>query len=311
MRCCWCEQDKLKPGTTACPHCGRIIANLLLPHTTLHGGRYHIEKALGQGGFGITYRAMDRELNRVVAIKEFFPKGQAHREAGSAKIVFNSIEGDAGMNARVDSFQREGQNLAKLEHPNIPTVYENFTENNTAYLVMAFVDGQSLKDKMPVRERTPEGKEKRQPLPQSEVRRIIEGLVSALATAHSEGVYRLDIKPENVLITAAGRPVLVDFGAARQGTTFNTSSLVALTPQYAPPELVTRQPYGPFTDIFELGMMLYQMLTGELPPDATSRLASAREAAWEPTGISEPWRALITAALRMEPAKRPSSINAW
>lgn len=311
MQCCWCEKEGLDGSTPTCPYCQRVVANLLAPGSLLRDGRYRIEKALGQGGFGITYRAFDTRFQRRVAIKEFFPKGHAHRDTTTGNIHFESISVAPSVKIGLDGFRAEGQKLAQVEHSNIPSVYEDFDASHTAYLVMAFIEGKSLRDLMPVVEELPDGKEKRRPLPPDQVRRIMAGLVSALAAVHAQGIYHLDIKPDNILITEQGKAVLVDFGAARQGTTFNTSSLVALTPQYAPPELLVYQPYGSYTDIYEMGVILYEMLSGELPPTAQMRMHSSKALTWHPATQGEPWYSLLTDALQMDPKRRPQDIRLW
>ncbi|GAB4460830.1 MAG: hypothetical protein OHK0029_25340 [Armatimonadaceae bacterium] len=267
------------------------------PTATLRGGRYQIEKALGKGGFGITYRAMDTEFERIVAIKEYFPTSYAHRDpnTGSLTVTTDDVQ---SIEKGLESFRREGRHLARVEHPNIPTVYDRFDENNTSYMVMEFLEGKSLKQVM-------QGK----PLPVSQVAQIMEALVSALAATHAQGIHHLDIKPDNVIVQSNGRVVLIDFGAARQGTTFGDTSIAAMTPGYAPLELQARQAYGPETDIFELGMMMHQMLTGKLPPSANERLLIQHH--WEPEGVEEPWRSLIIEATQLRQEDRPSDVRVW
>lgn len=321
MRCCWCERAGLSRDTARCPYCNRMVVHVLPPNTLLRGNRYRIEKALGQGGFGITYRALDTQFERRVAIKEFYPKGRAHRDHTSNSIEFDVAldpkERDEYLSANpvqasMERFQREGRHLARVEHSNIPTIYDNFSANNTHYLVMAFIEGQSLKDRMPVLSRTSNGRETRQPLPHTEIVRIMDDLVSALAATHQQGVFHLDIKPDNILIDRMGRTFLVDFGAARQGSSFDTNSLVALTPQYAPPELMSYPlHYGPYTDIYELGLILYHMLTGELPPAPLAQGSFSEKNYWHPAARVEPWYSLLKDALQLDTSKRPQDIQAW
>lgn len=297
VRCCWCGLDGIAAGTPVCPNCKKGIADVLPPDFVLRSGRYRVEKALGKGGFGITYRALDTEFERYVAIKEYFPTSYAHRDhnTGSLTVTTDDVQ---SIQKGLESFQREGRHLARVEHPNIPTVYDRFDENNTSYMVMEFLEGKSLKQVM-------QGK----PLPPEQVSQIMEALVSALAAVHAQGIHHLDIKPDNVIVQSSGRVVLIDFGAARQGTTFGDTSIAALTPGYAPLELQARQAYGPETDIFELGMMLHQMLTGKLPPSANERLLNNRD--WEPEGVEEPWRALIIEATKLRQDERPKDVRTW
>lgn len=297
VRCCWCGMDGIVAGTPVCPNCKKGIADVLTPEFVLRSGRYRIEKALGKGGFGITYRALDTEFERYVAIKEYFPTSYAHRDQNSGSLTVTTDDVQS-IQKGLESFQREGRHLARVEHPNIPTVYDRFDENNTSYMVMEFLEGKSLKQVM-------QGK----PLPPEQVSQIMEALVSALAAVHAQGIHHLDIKPDNVIVQSSGRVVLIDFGAARQGTTFGDTSIAALTPGYAPLELQARQAYGPETDIFELGMMLHQMLAGKLPPSANERLLNNRD--WEPVGVEEPWRELIIEATKLRQDERPKDVRTW
>lgn len=276
-----------------------MVVNLLAPGTLLREGRYQIERRLGKGGYGITYYATDLELKRQVAIKEFFPVG-AHREIATNTVLF-----EEEVEAQKESFINEGHNLARVEHPNIPTVYETFVENETAYLVMRFIEGKTLQEFLGGK-----SSPKKQPLPENLVRQVMGDLVAALGAAHAQGVYHLDIKPGNVMMENTGRAILLDFGAARQKTSFSTQSVVFGTPQYAPLELVHGPKIGPFTDIFELGMMLHELLTGELPPPASIR-KELSHASWHPTTIAEPWRTLITEATLLDLEKRPQDIQSW
>jgi serine/threonine protein kinase len=297
VRCCWCGADGIASGTPVCPQCKKGIADLLPPDYILRGGRYRVEKALGKGGFGITYRALDTEFERYVAIKEYFPGSYAHRDpnSGSLTVTTDDVQ---GIQKGLESFRREGRHLARVEHPNIPAVYDRFDENNTSYMVMEFLEGRSIKQLM-------QGK----PLSPEQVTKIMEDLVSALGAVHQHGIHHLDIKPDNVIVQSSGRVVLIDFGAARQGTSFGDTSIAAMTPAYAPLELQARQNYGPETDIFELGMMLHQMLTATLPPSANERLISKQD--WEPEGIEEPWRTLIVEATRLRSEDRPKDVRSW
>jgi serine/threonine protein kinase len=297
VRCCWCGFDGIEAGTPVCPNCKKGIADVLPPDSVLRGGRYRIEKVLGKGGFGITYRAWDTEFERTVAIKEYFPTSYAHRDHNSNALTVTTDD-IHGIEKGLDGFRREGRHLARVEHPNIPTVYDRFDENNTSYMVMEFLDGRSLKYVM-------QGK----PLPVDQVVQIMDALVSALSATHAQGIHHLDIKPDNVIVQANGRVVLIDFGAARQGNNFGDTSIAALTPGYAPLELQARQAYGPETDIFELGMMLHQMLTGKLPPSANERLLTQQN--WAPEGVDEPWKTLIIEATRLRADERPTDVRAW
>ncbi len=270
----------------------------------------HREAIGAGGGFGITYHAWDNNLERFVAIKEFCLLS-ASRDPETNAIFFRD---DARLDK--DAFEREGRNLARVKHPNVPAVYENFLENNTAYLVMEFINGTSLKSRMPLVEKVADntdfrfGKRLFQPLPEAEVRRIIGDLVDALDAAHTQNVYHLDIKPDNILVDSLGKAFLIDFGAARQKMFFSTNSSPVMTPAYAPYELLMGLSCGPESDIFSLGMMLHEMLPGELPPSAMARYVPPT-ASWYPGDLAEPWQTVVKDALQMQPETRPKDVHAW
>ncbi len=304
MRCLNCHAEGISSTNQYCPKCGvhlpALQQNLLPEQTRLKANTYEIEYALGRGGFGITYRAHHIGLEQPVAIKEYYPQELAHRHSnnGGLTVPQNKTE----MYQRwLTRFLREGRILAKLNHPSLVRVQDLFEERNTAYLVMELLSGKTLGqelDEQPGKKLDPQ-----------RVREIITSLVSALAATHQAGVYHLDLKPDNILLTPEGRIVLIDFGAAKQesATIGPTRSTRAFTPDYAPPELIGNQAIGPESDIFELGMLLHQMLTGTLPPPALSRLIGEP---WEPQ-LEEPWQSLVASALPLQKNQRPNNISEW
>ncbi|MCT7970983.1 protein kinase domain-containing protein [Laspinema olomoucense] len=304
MRCLNCHAEGISSTNQYCPKCGAHLPalrqNLLPEQTRLKADTYEIEYALGRGGFGITYRGHHIGLEQPVAIKEYYPQELAHRHSnnGGLTVPQNKTE----MYQRwLTRFLREGRILAKLNHPSLVRVQDLFEERNTAYLVMELLCGKTLGqelDEQPGKKLDPQ-----------RVREIITALVSALAATHQAGVYHLDLKPDNILLTPEGRIVLIDFGAAKQESTAigPTRSTRAFTPDYAPPELIGNQAIGPESDIFELGMLLHQMLTGTLPPPALSRLIGEP---WEPQ-LEEPWQSLVASALPLQKNQRPNNISEW
>jgi WD40 repeat protein len=304
MRCLNCHAEGISSTNQYCPKCGAHLPalqqNLLPEQTRLKADTYEIEYALGRGGFGITYRAHHIGLEQPVAIKEYYPQELAHRHSnnGGLTVPQNKTE----MYQRwLTRFLREGRILAKLNHPSLVRVQDLFEERNTAYLVMELLCGKTLGqelDEQPGKKLDPQ-----------RVREIITSLVSALAATHQAGVYHLDLKPDNILLTPEGRIVLIDFGAAKQesATLGPTRSTRAFTPDYAPPELIGNQAIGPESDIFELGMLLHQMVTGTLPPPALSRLMGEP---WEPQ-LEEPWLSLVASALPLQKNQRPNNISDW
>lgn len=270
----------------------------------MQGGNYQIEYALGQGGFGITYRAMDLNLDRPVAIKEFYPQDYVHRDGTSGRVSVPTSDAET-YHRWLQRFEREGRILAKLNHPGIVKVHALFKERDTAYLVMELLPGGTLRDEL----RSQPGRQ----LPERRVIEIMAALVDALDTVHREGVYHLDLKPDNVMLTPDRRTILVDFGAARQDMTSLSSdrskkSTYAFTMEYAPPELIGGQPVSAASDLFELGTMLYEMLTGKRPEPAWNRLLRDT---WEPTSLSAAWREMISRALRLRIEERPQTVKQW
>jgi serine/threonine protein kinase len=302
MRCLLCNRDDINSQTELCPGCGVYLPSLLrdvLPEgTLLHGGKYRIEYALGRGGFGITYLAHHVSLEQAVAVKEFYPQ-EAVRSGQSAHVTVSTVQKGSYERA-LQRFVREGRVLAMLNHPNVVRVRDQFEERGTAYLVMDYVSpARTLREELDAHE----GKR----LPVERVRKIIEQLVEALEAVHAKGVFHLDIKPANVLLTPGGHAILVDFGAARHGLG-SSKSTQAYTPEYAAPEVLAAGDVGPQTDLYELGVMLHEMLTGELPPSAIARLTKDR---WTTAHLQDPWRGLVAAALRLDREARPPTVRAW
>jgi WD40 repeat protein len=304
MRCLNCHTNGIPANTQYCTNCGvylpSLLHNVLQEGTLLKANTYRIEYALGRGGFGITYLASHIDLEQPVAIKEYYPQELAHRHNtnGSLTVPQNKSEIYERWLTR---FLREGRILAKLNHPNLVRVQDLFRERGTAYLVMELLSGQTLTQEL--------NSKPEQKLAPQRVTEIMTALVSALAQTHEMGVYHLDLKPDNILLTPEGRLVLIDFGAAKQesGTLKQAQSTRAYTADYAPPELIGNQEIGPESDIFELGMMLHEMLTSLRPPPALSRLMGE---SWQPQ-LAQPWQDLVTSALQLQKNERPHTVTDW
>jgi eukaryotic-like serine/threonine-protein kinase len=279
------------------------MRDFLPPGTLLQGGHYRIDYPLGQGGFGMTYRGFDLNLERPVAIKEFYPQNFVQRDSTTGRLTVPTADAEP-YQRWLQRFEREGRILARLTHPGIVRVFSLFKERETAYLVMELLRGVTLGDEL----KTQPG----QCFSEQRVVKVMEVMVAALDTVHQEGVYHLDLKPDNVMVTGDGRIVLVDFGSARQDlsamSSSKKSSTMAFTPDYAPPELLSGRPVGAESDLFELGMMLHEMLTGSRPPAVLSRLS---QEVWSPPSLSEPWQSMLTQALHLERAKRPAQVKQW
>lgn len=252
----------------------------LSPGTLVHN-RYRIEKVLGEGGFGVTYKVRDNKENRISALKEYFPMEIAFRKPGTMKITPT-----VGSESIYGRFLRDFINEAQLiynfrNHPNIVSVYHLFEENNTAYYAMEYIEGSDLSNIL-----SKKGKR----MSWEELRPIVAQVITALRQAHKRGVIHCDISPDNIYVMKSGQTKLIDFGAAKR--TMNTqASVVLLKRSYAPLEQMSANGnIGPWTDIFALAVTIFQAVVGELPPPAVERV-SCDNTVW-PTerGFREPFR---------------------
>ena len=226
-------------------------------------GRYEILGVLGQGGFGITYRARDTQLDREVALKEYLPVALAVRQDG-ASVLPRSTEVADDFGWGRERFIEEGRTLATLhEAPSIVQVFDFLEENGTAYIVMELLRGETLDERIKA-----EG-----PLSPAELDAILWPLLEGLRQVHEIGFLHRDIKPANVLLGDENRPTLIDFGASRAAMADRTVAMTAIfTPGYAAPEQFSAAKQGPWTDIYGLAATLYHAITGKAPPNAFDRL---------------------------------------
>jgi serine/threonine protein kinase len=302
MRCLCCHRDGVPSAATVCPGCGAYLPSLLrdvLPAGTfLKGEDYHIDYALGRGGFGITYRAVHVLLDSVVAIKEHYPQDYAFRDRETGCLVVTTGKRETYQRG-LQRFIREGRILSSLRHPNVVRVQNLFEERDTAYLVMDYLHGSPL---------TQVAADRSGGFPHAWVEKVVGQLVAALTAIHETGVYHLDLKPDNVMITPGDQVVLVDFGAARRG--YTGTSTQPFTPEYAAPEVMAGADVGPESDLFSLGMMLHELITNKPPPPAVSRLTEKKSRSWRPT-VAEPWKTLLEEALCLDKEDRPSSVRDW
>lgn len=238
--------------------------NHLQPGMQLSGGKYTIEKKIGEGGFSITYRAMQSGLNRAVCIKEYFPAGHSMRDTAHYTVYPQGID-DALFEKYRQAFRKEAETLASLQHPSIVEVIDIFDENNTSYMVMPFVEGRTLQQMV----------EQQGPLPYPEAVNYIAQVADAVAYIHQRHILHRDIKPDNVIITAEYRAILIDFGSAREFVNDKTQAHTSiLTHGYAPTEQYsTTSRKGSYTDIYAIGATLYFVLTGTVPMDAAARMS--------------------------------------
>jgi len=268
-------------------------------------GDYRLDSVIGHGGFGITYRAFDSQLAKVVAIKEYLPIEFAVRQG--EKVVPRSGRSADDFAWGRERFLDEARALARFRHPHIVPVMRFLVANGTAYTVMEFEDGRSLGELL--------GHSGRR-LPPEEVRRLAEGLLLGLGAVHAQGFLHRDIKPSNIIIRRDGVPILIDFGAARQAMGDRTRTLTSvLTPQYAPIEQYTAEgKQGPWSDIYSAAAVLHHAITGAPPPEAASRVGKDTYrplADSEARSYDKAFLAAIDAALAFVPEQRPQSVAEW
>ena len=229
-------------------------------------GRYTIEGVLGQGGFGITYLGMDELHKKKVAIKEFFPQGIVTRNIEYEDTVTVTLVGEKeNYDKGKERFLKEAQTMAMFsKDKGIVKALDFFEINNTAYIVMEYLEGVTLKQYLRENKR----------IDAEDLVELLVPLIESLDEIHSQGLIHRDISPDNIMVLPDGRIKLMDFGAARDYTEFGEKSLsIVLKPGYAPPEQYqTHGVQGPWTDIYALCATMYKCITGENPPDAIDRL---------------------------------------
>lgn len=260
--CAICNSPR-SAGSGPCAVCGAPpsdpIRNLPVG-TQLQNGKYALGRVLGEGGFGITYQGAHRYLEHPVAIKELFPE-RAMRHGTTVRVP-DRWQRDFDQDR--DRCLEEARILSRLNSPGIVDVQDAFLENNTAYLVMEYLEGETLDDRL-----ASVGA-----LQPDEVRRIAVAVCDALAEVHGHELLHRDIKPANIMLTGDGRVVLVDFGSARtfaQGRTVSHTRI--LTTDYAAPEMFSAKArFDPRTDLYCLGGTLFHALTGQVPPSGMERL---------------------------------------
>lgn len=286
--------NTLSDDPNRCPICGWLLKVHLPVGTKLHGGKYTVGRVLGRGGFGITYLGANTFLGRTVAIKELYVDGMTTR-GNASQVVASQMESFEQEKAR---FSREAQLLTGFDHPNIVKVLDGFEENNTGYLVMEHLTGQTLAEHI-----HEHGK-----LTPHQALDVCLQVIDALDTVHRAGMLHRDIKPENIFMASGGRVVLIDFGTARHFEANKTSNHTRMvTPGYAPLEqYATAAKTGAYTDFYSLAATLYHALLGKAPPASIDRVTGA---ALEPLPLPEkhPLRSMILRSLSLQIQDRPQS----
>ena len=234
---------------------------------------YRIEAVLGAGGFGITYRAVHEALQTQAAIKEYFPVEWSYRDRDDVNVLANTQgalpTSEAGEEVcytwGLERFLNEARILAQVNHPGVVRVRDFFQANGTAYIVMDYEDGEPLSQTLQ-REKT---------LPEDQVRQLLADVLPALEAVHAKNYLHRDLKPANLYRRSDGRTILIDFGAARQALGRRSKSVTSVfSPGYSPIEqyLVDGKGYGPWTDIYAVGAVLYHCVTGVAPIEAPARV---------------------------------------
>jgi len=293
----------------ACPHCG--VAQLdpdpfgrSLPPGTLIGGKYLLGRVLGQGGFGITYLAWDEKLQRKLAIKEYLPRDFATRGTDGLTVVPYAGEEEKNFDRGRKKFLAEGQVLVKFQHhPGIVSSFDYLEANDTAYLVMEYLEGQTFESFL--------GDAGGLLAPQPATMVMLQ-VMDALRALHGEGLVHRDVSPDNIYITNTNQVKLLDFGSARHALRHSLSVDVIIKRGYSPVEQYQeRGKIGPWTDVYATAATLYRALTGEAPPDSIERLADDRLVAPSSRGIALPAEAeqVLLEALAVDPAYRLRTIE--
>lgn len=271
IRCMGCMEE-FDEALDTCPHCGYKRGTppkeaYHLPPETILSGRYIIGRVLGFGGFGVTYIGWDCVLEHKVAVKEYLPSDFSTRVPGETEVsVFDGEMGEQ-FEAGLHSFIDEAHRLAQFNHEDgIVHIYDAFAENSTAYIVMEYLDGETLGDLLKREGKIPYGQAIQYMLP----------VLRALQSVHDIGIIHRDIAPDNIFLTKNGKVKLIDFGASRYATTLHSKSLsVILKPGYAPEEQYrSRGVQGPYSDIYACCATLYRAITGIVPEEALERKAN-------------------------------------
>lgn len=300
------------------PQVTETNSRLPLPPGTIVGD-YTIISKLGQGGFGITYRAQHTTLGSIVVIKEHMPSGLAMRLPASTFVSSVSPEADERFKATMAEFMEEVVVLMGLEHPGIVPIISGFEANGTAYYVMPYVEGNSLE----LSEQPTLDKEK-QAIEARKRKQQLRYLLYTIEYLEQNGIVHRDIKPENIIINPEGRPILLDFGSARQLQEGKVYTNI-YTPDFCAPEQSTARTdaqmsaaIGPQTDIYALGATFYYLITRLLPPKSDMRILSSPDPYKPLAGrvhleenYGRHFLQAIDRALQLEPAERWKSASAW
>ena len=309
-RCMKCMHP-LAVGETVCPECGRAYGSVnaesfaLKPGTILEG-KYLVGEMLGQGGFGITYIGFDLLLEQKVAIKEYYPMstGMVSREGHSTVVWSSAMMGKTGTQKGFDSFLKEARKMAKLGGiPGVVGVKSVFIQNETAYIVMDFIEGETLLKKL----------QKNGPMDFDSCVKLMTPIMQALAEVHEHGIIHRDISPDNIMVRPDGKLILLDLGAAKdldiQGNDGSVqSSQMVAKHGFSPIEQYSKSgKVGPWTDIYAMAATIYYCCTGILPPPATDRTIDDTLAC-QPL-LTQAQFDILADCMHMRPQDRPQSMG--
>ena len=254
-----------------CPNCGFEPGNeqgneYILPPQTILAGKYLVGKVLGQGGFGITYIGWDIALERKVAIKEYYPSGQVSRSLGTKTLTwYRSEQAQRARQDGLEMFLKEARKMARVDDiPGVVRVRDLFRENDTAYIVMDFVEGETLKARL-----TRTG-----PMSWDQAKEIFQPAIRAMEQVHKAGLIHRDLSPDNLMLTKDGQVFILDLGAAKDlNVNQGASSMQVAKGGFSPFEQYTqRGGSGPWTDVYAMAATIYYTLTGKIPQPAMDRM---------------------------------------
>ncbi len=267
-RCMGC-MNEYSEEFEICPYCGFIENSE--PESPLHmepgtylADRYIVGRVVGYGGFGVTYIGWDAKLEQKVAIKEYLPSEFSTRAPGHSKLTIYSGDKAEQFSKGLNQFVDEAKRLAKFQNTTgIVKVFDSFEENQTAYIIMEYLDGETLAAKL----------KRDGVMAADDAIALLMPIMESLETVHEEGILHRDIAPDNIFITKDGDAKLIDFGAARYATTgYSMSLTVLIKPGFSPEEQYrTRGDQGPHTDVYSMAATLYKTITGKTPPDSLKR----------------------------------------
>ena len=269
QRCLGCMKEYGKEYEI-CPFCGYMTdavptdKNHLIPGTIL-SDRYMLGKVIGHGGFGITYIAWDEKIQKKVAVKEYFPNAFSTRQKGLTEVSCYNEKAEKFFKEGMSKMLDEARRISRFsDNENIVDIYDYFEENNTAYIVMEYLEGEDLKKYL---------EKKGGKIDPEQAVKIILPVLNALKDMHREKLIHRDISPDNIYMCNNGKVKLLDFGAARLEVEDAEKSLSVMVKRgYAPKEqYISRSKQGPWTDVYAVCATMYKMITGEVPSESIER----------------------------------------